>query len=109
MWASIRHRSEQADPKTDQLTVTYEKAPAYSAVSAAIDNGRKAIGWVKPDPLFHFGDRAGAGERIKRGSRSIVKLTLLAARKGAPVITRATESRELSPRLMRAGIKGEAR
>ena len=53
MWlSSIRQRVEQIDPKTGSSVVVYKKVSAYSAVSAAIENVRKAIGWARPDPLL---------------------------------------------------------
>jgi DNA sulfur modification protein DndB len=49
--SSIRQRKDQIDPKTNQPVTTYKKLSAYSAVTTAIDNVRKAIGWCRPDPL----------------------------------------------------------
>ncbi|MGO9260611.1 MAG: hypothetical protein ACLQU1_30535 [Bryobacteraceae bacterium] len=49
--SSIRQRRDQIDPKTNQPVTTYKKLSAYSAVTTAIDNVRKAIGWCRPDPL----------------------------------------------------------
>jgi hypothetical protein len=55
IWTStIRERVEKLDPKTGQPSVTYKKLSAYSAVAAAIENVRAAIGWTKPDPLAPF-------------------------------------------------------
>jgi len=52
MWtSSIRKRVDQIDAKTGQPTVKYKKLSAYSAISAAIDNLRKAIRFSKPHPL----------------------------------------------------------
>lgn len=49
--SSIRQRKDQIDPKTNQPVTTYKNLSAYSAVTAAIENVRKAIGWCSPDPL----------------------------------------------------------
>jgi DNA sulfur modification protein DndB len=64
--SSVRQRVEQVDPKTGQAAVTYKKLSAYSAVSAAIENVRKAIGWSKPDPLVGVGSdqHEGIGEEV---------------------------------------------
>jgi hypothetical protein len=51
IWTSIRQRKDQIDPKTNQTVTVYKKLSAYSAVNAAIESVRSAIGWRKPDPL----------------------------------------------------------
>jgi DNA sulfur modification protein DndB len=57
IWTStIRQRIDQVDPKTGQSGTTFKKLSAYSAVAAAIDQVRIAIGWSKPDPLLSFAE-----------------------------------------------------
>lgn len=67
--SSIRQPVEQTDQKTGHTIVTYKKLSAYSAVAAAIENVRTAIGWKKPDPLLP----AGPGESPSIASRSTLK------------------------------------
>lgn len=73
IWTStIRQRTEQVDPKTGQTAIMYKKLSAYSAVAAAIDSVRKAIGWQKPDPLLSF--EAGEAEAADQSEADAIVL-----------------------------------
>ena len=65
MWtSSIRRVEALEDPSTGPTNVTYRKVSAYSAVSAAIENVRQAIGWRKPDPIVMSQVDAAPNEQV---------------------------------------------